>query len=468
MSLQAAGDNQPSFPAEQQMQLAQAAQGRRFSALSLMPLVVLPLSLDFKGEEGGGAWQFLITGATLLAAMLYVAANPSIRVRSGLGRFGVLAVLIPVFGGLCSFVVNDVPFERFIRVAAQVWLFALAVLIGIRVAVHGRAEALTRLMFIGCGISVIFAVVAGFLVTGESAAGIRYQIVSHVMLPFEAMLLHKIIVLRRYRWKHMLLLTTCISIQVLSVTRSSILGLLVLLAAALWLSSPKFTGVVRRAVKFAAIGVVLGFVAAQGTALVNPDVGNRWGSRVGLVEQEGVDPTTLSRVAELREQLRLWRSDVPSILFGQGYGAPYGWAEELFDQLVGTGAFGEEGLSTQYFEAGHNFWVSTLFAGGLLFGTTPQILIIWLSVRGLQTSRRRNWAKLPEGQLGSLCTLLIVAFAAISIGGNPMGSRYTSLIIGLATGMFLVLDARRLRLERERQQQLMSQQPPVGPLPHVG
>jgi hypothetical protein len=414
---------------------------------TLLPLIALPLALDFKsGVQGGGLWQYLVTGLTFVAMALYLVANPTIRAKTPLWRFSTWAVALPIVGGLLTFAVNRVSYDLFIRVVIPLWLFAGGLLIGARAVVKGRAELLHRLLFIGCGMSVAFTLVAGFVVSGQSVEDIRYQINSAVLLTFEAMLLHRILIVQRHRYRFAALLVLCIAIQLLSVTRSAVLGLALLAVAALWLSTLGVRRFVRRSFLGAIASALVIVVALEATSFVNPALAHRWFERLNANQEHGADPTTLSRLAEATEQLRLWRQDAFTVLFGQGYGATYGWAESFRDSLLESGAFGNDVLDTQYFESGHNFWTSSLFNGGVLFGMALPLMIpmvLLLAERAYRRSRRSAWVLSRDAQLFTLSWMMLASFLATAIGGNPMGSRYASLVAGFALGMLLALDYRR-------------------------
>jgi hypothetical protein len=218
----------------------------RRARIGLLPFVVLPLALDFKGE-GGGIWQYLITGVTFAAAIGYLLSHPSMPAKTRLWRLSILALLAPVAGGIVTWLAYDLPFDRFARVAIPSWLLLLGVLIGARACVKGSPQRMANLVYWGCLISSIFTVFAGFLVTGASASEIRFQILSPVLLCLEAVLLHMIFVRRSYKRHHVVLLVASISLQVLSVTRSSIIAAFLLFVIAMWLGAPTFKSFICRA-----------------------------------------------------------------------------------------------------------------------------------------------------------------------------------------------------------------------------
>lgn len=416
------------------------------SAAGLLPFIVLPLALDFKGAEGGGFWQYLVTGVTFVAAAAYLLSNPSMPAKTRLWRLAVLALLAPVLGGLFTWLAFGTPLDRFVRVAIPSWLLLTGVLVAARICWKGGAQHLMGLLYLGCLASAVFTVFAGFIVTGASVSEVRFQILSPVLSSLQAILLHKILVRRSYKWSHVIWLVATATLQVLSTTRSAVLAFLILFAAAVWLGAPTFKAFARKTFSCLAVIVVTAFLLVQTASLFNPQIASRWEDRLSTTEDVGFDPTTLSRIAELKEQVKLWKEDGVSVLFGRGYGAGFGWAEEFFDDLLQSGQFDIGTLGAEYFEAGHNFWVYSLFAGGLFLGIWQPLLMGWLGIYSLWTTkkrRRRQWTNTEDADLSRLGALLILAFLVTTIGGNPMGPRYTPLITGLAIGMFLVQDCRR-------------------------
>jgi hypothetical protein len=98
--------------------------------------------------------------------------------------------------------------------------------------------------------------------------------------------------------------------------------------------------------------------------------------------------------------------------------------------------------------AGHNFWVYQFFAGGLLFGIAMPVAILYSIYRCLGTYRRWR-AAMPDAPylpvLGR-AILLTAALPATSIGGNPLGPRFSGLIFGLSMGMMIAMHIQLRRL----------------------
>lgn len=427
---------------------------RTLSAFPLLPaLFLLPLSLDFKGgDAGGSAWQFVITGSAVLAWVLFFTKNRFVRPRGGFWKLANWAIIWTLGGSLLSLAVNSTDFGNYARVFSAIVLFAMGFYFAVVMAKRGRTGVMNRLVERGCAISAVFSVGAGFLVTGQDVGEIRYQILSPVLLIFEAILLHNIFVTRVRTARSKLWLLACVGLQLVSVTRSALLAAALVFGAALWISSRSISKLTLRGmllIPIAALGIGL-------ASLVSPDLLSRWEERVFTTEKFGFDPTTISRVAEIKEQLDRWSSSPTSMLVGQGFGASYGWSKELYDVLLDTKAFQLDRIDEERFYFGHNYWVSSLFSGGLLFGLAIPAVLIYATFAALRASRSLLRSGIGEDARLEISrsALVLVAVLGMTIGGNPFGYRYSSMLAGVALGALVIW--RRSALEQEQMVRAMT------------
>ena len=421
-------------------------------AVPLVPaLFVLPLALDFKSNEVGGSfWQYLLVGLTLLGFAVYMLSHRMPRPRGRFWKFCSLCMFIVLGGSMLSFLVNRPPADQYARVILPFVLFWAAYLVSVSMCNRGRYETLSRLITIGCAISAAFSVPAGFLLSGASTSDVRYQILSPVLIFFEALLLHNIFVTGRRKRVSQLLLAACIGLQLVSVTRSALLALIIVFAATLWLTTPRLGGFIRRGLRMAVPALVVGLAAYQVTVLVAPEIAERWEVRTSTIERSGADPTTLSRLAEMKEQLDRWSSSFTSMLVGQSYGANYTWSKDFWDAMLATQEWRLETVDRERFEFGHNFWTSSLFSGGILFGTALPLLLLYATYTGTADARRllRQRREPWNYEVQVKATLFLVATLASTIGSNPFALRYSALVGGLALGILVVV--RRQLEEQDR------------------
>jgi hypothetical protein len=406
---------------------------------ALLALFILPLAFDFKGAEGGGITQIGLAALTIgMWARLFFANGRMIAPVGKLWRLAFLALLVTLAGSVVSFLISDALLGNYARVFMPWLLLAMGFSVALRKTFTGNIEQINSLMYVGCGLSVIFTVFIGFTQTGLGFEEIRYQILSPVLLSFEAILLHQLLVERQRTVGAVFALIGCLAVQLFSVTRSSLLGFALILLAALWLSSTSISRFTRNTFTYSSGLAVIGVGAMIFAVTLYPELYDRWFARVFNAREVGVDITTVTRIAEIEEQLALWSQDITSILFGKGYGAEYSWSSEYFQEL--SAAFRISDLAyDNYFDAGHNFWVYSLFAGGLFFGTALPTLILYAGYRGVKMSRHytRTFGEQSEVLALSRSTLVLVSFIAFTIGGNPLSYRYTGLVSGLALGVLV-------------------------------
>lgn len=414
----------------------------RLSPVSFLALFILPLSLDFRsGEAGGGWWQYLLAALTILAWGAVVYSGGVLRSRGRFWRATTWVLLFTLGGSVVPLVLNGVSFEHYGRVILPYFLFAMAFVVGVTEAVRGRVDRITKLMLWGCAVSTLFTVAAGFAISGADVDAIRYQILSPVLLPFEALLLHNIIAARNRVGASLLALTMCIALQILSVTRSAVLACSIVAIGAIWVTTPSALAFARRLARLAVPVAAAGAAAFAMTVYVAPEVSHRWQERIFASGKMGIDPTTFSRLAEIEDQIDRWSSTPATILFGRGYGANFGWSRAFYDVLLEGGVFQLRDIDREHFVAGHNFWVWSLFSGGIVFGVAFPVLLVFATWKALSSSRQMQ--KMPESTRQCLqisrCGLVLLALLAMTIGGNPLGSRYSALIGGLALGVVVAM-----------------------------
>lgn len=422
----------------------------RVSHFPLAPaLFLLPMSLDFRSAEvGGTVWQYVVTGLVAVGWILFFGNGKFLRPRGALWKACHWAIVLTILGSFVSVAVNGTPLGDYARVFISIALFGMAFFFGVRMAHTGRTTVMGQLIDFGCLTSIVFTLFAGLTVAGQSISEIRYQILSPVLLPFEAILLHKILVARIKRRRNTLLLAGCLALQLLSVTRSVLLAFAVLLAVALWISSPTIAAFIRRSFRMAIPGLVIAAIVVGASSVISPEVISRWEQRIFTVETLGADPTTLSRLAEAKEQLDRWSSGPVSILVGQGFGASYGWSKDFYDEMLATGAYDLESLDQSRSYFGHNYWISSLFSGGLLFGLAIPVMLICATAVCLRTARTMLRCRTDESARLEIsrAALVVASLLVTTIGGNPFGTRYTPIVVGASLGVLVVM--RRQALQR--------------------
>jgi hypothetical protein len=412
-----------------------------------MTLFLLPLAFDYKTADDHASHlaQYLLVAPTLAAGGLLLLIAPAAAARTTLQRLVSLALLLAIPGSLVAQLINDNDVNNYLRVLLPFALF----FIGYHVACRGwdarRTEQIERAVFWSSVVCFVFSFCFG-LATVHGLDNLRFRIISPTFLGLQGILLHEFVIAKRVRVLTAALFAAMLVAELLSVTRSLLIGTLLLLALATWMAAPSLSHFVRSAARALAIGIVLAGLAFTASSVV-PGVTDHWTQRIfaSKATESGRDPTTITRLAEMKDQYDQVTSSAESILFGEGYGHYYRFSPSYLPDLAGQ--FSDEDFyAVHEWFPGHNFWVYQFFAGGLVFGVgLPLALLGALAVCAF--SYRRWRAKAPDAPylpvLGR-AILLVASLPATSIGGNPLGSRYSGVIYGVGLGLMVAAYGRVL------------------------
>ena len=412
-------------------------------------LALCPLAVDFKSvdENGSRLTQILLTVPALGAALVLALIAPRFAAGNRFSSLVMAALLLTVPCSVVPHVLQGNDMGNYLRVLLPFMLLMAGYLATCRPWHVKRVEQIELAMFSGMVVSLLFAFGYGMAV-GGGLETVRFRIVSVVFLALQGLLLHEIVVARRITRFKLLLFLISLAIELLSVTRSLLVGTALLFCLATWLAAPSLQQLLRSLARTAVIAVALvGGTVVIGSALF-PSVAAHWTQRLQAAKATaaGMDPTTATRLAEIKDQLDQVRSNHLSLLLGRGYGHNYRYSPDylpaLADQMTK-----EEFYAINEWAAGHNFWVYQLFAGGLVFGLALPLIVLYALVRGSLFYRRWRRAAPDAPYLAVLgrSLLVLAALPATSIGGNPLGPRFSGLVYGVALGLLV---ATQLRLER--------------------
>lgn len=408
----------------------------------LMLLCILPLALDFKGDEGGGsAAQVALVIPVLLSGFLLALSGPRFRSASTLRSIAIFAITLTVAGSIIpQFMQGNDP-GNYLRVLLAFLLFMLGFHIGCHPWADARLVRFRTLLFVSMALSVIFTLFHG-MVSGGSITDARFKIVSPMLLGFQGYLLYDIVTNRSATRIEIAAFIVTLVIELLSVTRSFMLGTILLFCVAIWLGSRSLSNLTMALVRTSAIAAVLAIGVGVTATIVVPNVMAKWSERIFAFEAttNGKDPTTLSRLAEIEGQYDQVTSSAVNFIFGMGLGHEYHFAPKYFYDLISTQAFSADVLKRRSaWEAGHNFWVYQLYSGGVAFGIALPIAVLLAFVICAFKYRRLRKIKLKSEYVDSLGRYLMVTAGMIAetIGGNPLGPRYNGIIYGLAFGLMI-------------------------------
>lgn len=418
----------------------------------LIWLFVFPLAMDYKAAatNDGHLAQIALVVPVVAAGIVLLLIGPRVRHRSRLRAWVTTSLMLAVPASLATQWLQENSLGQYVRVLLPFVLFQLGFAVGCRPWQEARLEQFEKALFWANVVSLAFTCLFGFMVAG-SLAEVRYRIVSVTFLALQGVLLHEFVVAKRYTMLTLSLFMATIVIELLSVTRSLLLGTALLFVLAIWMSAAGSRRLARAGMRALITACLLAGMAVAAAAWF-PDVAQHWVQRIDFAKsgtKTGEDPTTITRLAEMRDQYDQVTSSPVSLLIGKGYGHDYGYSPAYLPDLAGQMSK-KDFYAERDWAAGHNFWVYQFFAGGLLFGLALPLVLLYALARCAILYRRRR-ARAPDTpQLPVLgrAILLTAALPAASVGGNPLGPRFSGLVFGLGLGLMVAMHARLARSAR--------------------
>ena len=424
----------------------------KFTAIWIW-LFLVPLALDFKASEDATSHiaQILLVAPSVGAGCLLLLIAPRFERRSHMRKLVTFGLLATILGSAVTQAMQGNDFGNYLRVLLPFLLF----LLGYSVACHPwsdvRLAQIERALFWAMVISLVFSFAYG-VATGGGLDKVRFHIVSVTFLGLQAILLHEFVVARRHPRFALALFLATLLIELLSVTRSLLIGTALLFVLATWLSAPSWRHLLRAATRAIAMGLRVA-VAVAGVVALMPSLSAHWTQRIFASKETeaGVDPTTITRLAEIKNQYDQVTSSTGSLLTGVGYGHVYRYSPSYLPDLQGQMS-AKDFFAIHEWVAGHNFWVYQLFAGGLLFGIGMPLAILYALYKASLAHRewRRHMSDLLYLPVLGRAILLLAALPATSIGGNPLGPRFSGLVFGVALGLVVATYARIAQTLRVR------------------
>jgi len=425
-------------------------------------LFLCPLALDYKAglDDGSHVMQVIMTLPVLGAGLILWLIAPSFTQRSRFRSIITAAIVTTVIGSIVAQLMQDNDFANYLRTVLPFGLFLLGYLAACRPWQGDRLEQFEKALFWSMVISLVFSFVYGILTSGGPLDDVRYRIISVTFLGLQGVILHQFVVAKRITKVTLAILLGTILIELLSVTRSLLVGSVLLFIFATWLSAPSARHLAKAGMR-AVLTAFLIIAMAAGAVSFFPDVADHWTQRIFASKEttSGMDPTTITRLAEMKDQYDQVTSTPASLIAGKGYGAIYHYSPDYLPDLAGQ-ISKKDFYAIQDFAAGHNFWVYQFFAGGLLFGLwMPLAILFALGLGGIayRVWRRRAPDLLYLPVMGR-SLLLLAGLPAMSIGGNPLGPRYSGLVFGVALGLLVATYTRLSYAMQERDARHRAQQ----------
>ncbi len=442
----------------------------KFTAIWIW-LFLVPLALDFKGSEDASSHlaQILLVAPCVGAGCLLLLIAPRFERRSHMRKLVTFGMLATILGSVVTQQLQGNDFGNYLRVLLPFMLFLLGYFVACHPWSDVRLAQIEKALFWTMVISLVFSFGYG-VATGGGLDKVRFHIVSVTFLGLQGVLLHEFVVARRHPRFALALFIGTLVIELLSVTRSLLLGTALLFILATWLSAPSLRHLLRAATRALVMGMLVAATVA-GVAALMPSVSAHWIQRISASKETeaGVDPTTITRLAEIKNQYDQVTSSTSTLLTGEGYGHVYRYSPSYLPDLQGQMS-AKDFFSIHEWVAGHNFWVYQLFAGGLLFGIGMPLAIFYALYKAAFAHRewRRHMPNLLYLPVLGRAILLLAALPATSIGGNPLGPRFSGLIFGVALGLVVATYARiaqTLRVRAARHVRRPHRAPVMSPTP---
>ena len=423
------------------------SRNNRYASLWIW-VFICPLAMDYKAvsDTSSHLAQILLAVPALAGGVLLILIAPRLVDRSSLRSFVSLAIALAVPGSLVTQLIQGNPIGQYLRVLLPFLLFQIGFIVACRPWQESRVEQFEKAMFWSNVIALAFTFAYG-LATGGPLEDVRYRIVSATFLGLQGVLLHEFVIAKRFTPLTLVLFMGTVLIELLSVTRSLLVGTALLFVLAVWMSAPSLRYLVRALLR-ATVAAILLAVMAFGAATFFPGVAGHWTQRLFFAEKAtatGKDPTTITRLAEMKYQYDETMSSPVSTLVGLGYGHEYRYSPSYLPDLKGQ-MTQKDFYAIHDWSAGHNFWVYQFFAGGVLFGIAMPVAILFALYRCTVTYRRWRMymPHVPYLPVLGRAILLTAALPATSIGGNPLGPRFSGLVFGVSLGLMIAMHVQLL------------------------
>jgi len=413
-------------------------------------LFFFALVFDVKGaEEGGNAFQLIAFFLTIATAfhIIYIDKN-----NVAVGRQHKLVGLLLIIHIVCTFAVEliqGVEFGRYIRITLPYLFLILGYFVGIRSFSKFGVEKTVHLLTGASLVSTVFTIFYGLSTGDFSENGIRFQVLSPMLFILVPVLAYTIFVAKKMITTAVFLMIAIFLLILISATRSWLITYVLVVLLALSVSKFKsFIGLVKGIFRGAIYGALIAIVTFPVLYLLIPEVITRFGQRFFGSEVLGFDITTATRIAEMDYQINGWLTDIPSFLMGKGLGATYGFSGPAADQLADLFVNNADIVDPEWWFAGHNIWVYSLYTQGILFGLVIPLLLLlasYLTFRNILKARKNYSTKKVDSDISymMMCFLIFSSIIFSTVGGNPMGNRMLAEYIGVFLSLVFALNSRK-------------------------
>lgn len=403
---------------------------------------VFVVSFDHKGPEGGSASVYVVLAFVLglQCIQLYFKTQWHRRDLLALG-----VIFLPVFWSMPARLINHYEWKSFASASVGYVMFGLSFLCASQVVKHGASMLKTVLL-----ISIVARLLylAGiFFFNGAPVNDSGFVESEYGIKPGEFVLLGSLWLFLcfdkgLYAYSSWILFVSMVLISIGMNQRINWILLSFFMIVFFW----------KARLSLSSLAIVLGAVCCTvviGNVFFSMDVliTLRRFLVVGSSVPYGVEPSVMWRIAEAISQLKLTFLDPERMLFGNGLGAPYGSGLDLFAETVG-----KWNVKDTVSYIGHNFWIYSIYANGLLVGLVYPSGLLLLLKKSLRSVRFSS-----SGAEIFTCAFWI-GIALSTISASPLSSRYVAFMAGVLLSLHFYLR----RTEEDKSSKVETSRPKPG------
>jgi hypothetical protein len=243
-------------------------------------IFLIPLAFDYKATDAttGHFAQFGLVLPSMAAGLALLLIAPRFHERARLRTVVTISITLCVFGSLVAQLVQDNDTGNYLRTLLPFVLFLLGYLVACRPWSEYRISQFEKALFVANLISAGFTFVYG-MATGGDLEDVRFRIISVTLLGLQGVLLHEFVVARRFSLFTVAVFASTIVMELLSVTRSMLVGTVLLFLLAVFMSAPSIQHLGRAFTRSLLVGVLLAGMAGV-AALAFPAVAEHWTQRI--------------------------------------------------------------------------------------------------------------------------------------------------------------------------------------------
>jgi len=409
-------------------------------------LFYFSLAFDFKGiEDGGSVFQLVLFALTILTAAHIIIKDKIYGISGSRHNLVGILLIIHLVLTFVAALIQGVEIGRYLRVVLPYLFLVLGYFVGVRSFTKFGFDKTLYLLTAASIVASVYTLFYSLVSVDFGNNGIRYQVLSSMLYILVPVLVHRIFIDKKGVKIAAVLMASILILILISATRSWMIVYIVVLVLGFIISRvTSILGLVTSGIRGLFFSAILAAIALPILMFFIPEVISRFGERIFSSEVAGFDVTSATRIAEIDYQLNAWLSDIPSFLIGKGLGASYGFSGESLDQLVYL--FGNEVAYIDWWFAGHNFWVYSLFSQGILLGWFIPLLILatlFVTLKNIVSKRIYSVVESCKSISSAvkLCFLVFSSIALSTIGGNILFNRMFAEYIGVFLSLAIVITA---------------------------